>query len=127
MAFKSSYDSQPCRLPKLNAGGVLVGVHNYKWPSVPPTTCSRAGYPSWTLEEHQLGVTTRNGLQTPPTTCNHTDYLSWTLAVRQLGSRLQMAFRSSNHLQPCQLSKPDAGGVSIWVHDYKWPSNSSYH
>ena len=28
----------------------------------PPTTCIRAGYPSWTLEGRQLGVTTTNGL-----------------------------------------------------------------
>jgi len=69
MAFESSYHLQPCRLPKMDIGGASVGCHNYEWPSSLPTTCSHAGYPSWTLKECQLGVTTTNVLQVflPPT------------------------------------------------------------
>ena len=63
MAFKSSYHLQPCRLPKLHAGGASVGGHDYKWPSSPPITCSHAGYPSWTMEGCQFRVTTTDGLQ----------------------------------------------------------------
>ena len=62
MAFKSSYRLQPCRLSKLDAGGISWGSR-LQWPSTPPTTCSRADYPSWTLEGRQLWVTTTNGLQ----------------------------------------------------------------
>ena len=86
MAFKSSNHLQLCRLPKLDAGGASVGVHYYKWPSCTPSTCSRADYPSWTLEERQLGFTTTNGLpSSPPTTCSRANYPSWMLKERQLG------------------------------------------
>jgi len=63
MAFKSFYQLQPCRLSKLGAKGTSIGGHDYKWPSSLLTTSSCAGYPSWALEGHQLGVTTTNGLQ----------------------------------------------------------------
>jgi len=63
MAFKSSHRFQPCWLPKLDAEGASIGVHDYKWPSSPPTTYSHADYPSWMSEGHQLGITTTNGLQ----------------------------------------------------------------
>ena len=122
MAFKSSCHLQLCRLPKLDAGGASVWDRDDKWPLSLPTTCSRAGYLSWTLG----GV-------------------SW-------GSRPQIAFKFSYHLQPCQFPKLEerqfgvmttnqlqvllplvtipviqAGhwrGIS-WGHDYKWPSSPS--
>ena len=120
MAFKSTYHLHPRRLPKLDARGCQQGAttinglqvltllatmpvtqaecwrgiswgHHYKWPLSPPNTCSRVGYP-WGM----LGG------------------VSW-------GSRLQMAFKSSYHLQSCGLPKLDAGGASVEGHDYKWP------
>jgi len=63
MASKSFCHLQPCRLPKLDTGGASVGGHDYKWPSSPPTIYSHAGYPSWTPEGCQLGVTSTNGFQ----------------------------------------------------------------
>ena len=84
-SFKSSYHLELCRLPKLDSGGASVRGRDYKCPSNPPTTYSHAGYPIWTLGEHQLGVTTINGLpSSPPTTCSHADYRSWMLEERQL-------------------------------------------
>uniref|UniRef100_A0A7C9DAR0 Uncharacterized protein n=1 Tax=Opuntia streptacantha TaxID=393608 RepID=A0A7C9DAR0_OPUST len=59
MAFKPSYHLQPCRLPRPDAIEPSVGGHDYKCPSIPPTTCSRAGcpsgYPNQMTEECQLG------------------------------------------------------------------------
>jgi len=152
MAFNTSNHLQPCRLPKLDDRGALVGGHAYKWPSSPPTNCghcrlpkldarrasvghdykwpstppttrSRAGYSSWTLEESQLGFMTTNGLRhiqplatVPLMQAGRQRSVSW-------GSRLQMAFQSSNHLQPCWLPKLDARGASIEGHVHKWPSS----
>jgi len=81
VAFKSSYHWQLCPLPKLNTRAASVGVtttnglqvevdtraastggHDYKWPLSSPTTCNLTGHPSWTVEGHQLGVTTTNAL-----------------------------------------------------------------
>ena len=122
MAFKFSYHLQLCRLPKLDAGGVLIGG------------------------------TTSNGLQVllPLTTVPITQARHW--RGISSGSRLQMAFKSSYHLQPCRFLKLDAGGcqlaitttngiqvllppaampviqagcwgVSVRSHNYKWPSS----
>jgi len=157
MAFNFSYHLQPYRLPKLDARGASLGGHNYKWPSSPPKTCSRAGYPNWTLEKRQLGVTTTNGLQfLQPLTAVLVTQAKWQrciswgwrlqmafkllqpLAVVPIfqvgqqrsvswGSQLQMTFNSSNHFQPCRLPKLDNREVSVGGHDYKWPSNYSNH
>ena len=93
MDFKSSYHLQPCRLPKQDA------------------------------KERQLGVTTTNGLQVllPPvavliTQTGHWEGISWR-------SRLQMAFKSSYHLQRHRLPKLDGGGASVTGHDYIWSSS----
>ena len=40
-----------------------LGVTTTKYPSNLLTTYSCAGYPRWTMEERQLGVTTTNGIQ----------------------------------------------------------------
>jgi len=58
MAFKSWYHLQSCQLPKLDTGGASVGSHDFKRPLSLLIIRSHAGYPSWTLEGRQLGVTT---------------------------------------------------------------------
>jgi len=63
MAFKSSHHLQLCQLPKLDTGGASAVGPGYKWPSSLLKMCSSVGYPSWTLEECQLGVMITNGLQ----------------------------------------------------------------
>ena len=122
-SFKCSYQPQQFWLPKLDAGGVLIGGHDYKWLSSFFTTYSRVDYPSWTMEGRQLGFMTTNDLQVflplaavPVTQAGHWRGISWE-------SWLQMAFRSSYHLQPCRLLKLDAGATSVVGHHYKWPSS----
>ena len=89
--------------------------HDYKWPSSPPTSCSCAGYRSRTLEGRPLRVMTTNGLQSllpsaavPVTQARRWWGVSW-------GSRLQMAFKSSYHLQSCRLAKLDVEGRKLGV------------
>jgi len=117
MTFKSSCHLQPCRLPKVDAWGASVGGHDYKWPSSPPTTYSRAGYPSYTLEGHQLGVTTINGLQVLLSPAAMPVIQAGRWRGVSLGSRLQMTFKSSYHLQPYRLPKLDVGGTSVGDHN----------
>jgi len=94
-----------------------------KWLSTLCTTCGRVSYPSWTLGASVGGHDYKCSLQVllPPTVVPVIQAGRWRGVSR--GSRLQMAFKSSYYLQPCQLPKLDTGGALVGGHDYKWPSS----